>query len=90
MKRFSAIMVSHRITGRSCSATARSNVIAVGRFFLSTALMKMIYHSFTIVTYYSAFGILFETKFSDCKCMSIQCVRSQTLVLLELASCHWK
>lgn len=30
---------------------------------------------------------LVETKFSDSKCMCIQCVRSQTLVL---ASSHWK
>jgi len=28
-----------------------NTVIAVGRFFLSTALMKIIYHGFTIVTY---------------------------------------
>lgn len=52
--------------------------------------MRIIYHGFTIATYYSVYGILVETKFSDSKCMSIQCVRFQTLVLLELASSHWK
>lgn len=52
-------------------------------FFLSAALMKIIYHSFTVVTYYSAFGILVETKFSDSKFKAIQCVWSGLLLLIS-------